>query len=188
MNLAPTIVSGTATVYPRSNWPATTAPSGTPVGSSATSASANSDGTFTFSGLTEGVSYVAYQATPDRYVNFTVESRTGANANDPAHVVTDSTAPLLVGSASASKGYQQLTSTAASATIASLCSGSALPIGATKCMIRPTATVRFRDDGTNPSSSVGFPVNAGETLDYDGDQLSALRVYGAATLDVWFRA
>lgn len=96
--------------------------------------------------------------------------------------------PLSVETTSTSKGYQQLSSTAASATIASLCSGAALPTGATKVLITPTATVRFRDDATNPSATVGFPVGYGQTFRYDGDQLSALKVYGAATLDCWFYA
>ncbi len=82
VNLAPTIVSGTATVYPRSNWPATVSPSGSPVGSSTTSASVGSDGSATFTGLTEGAEYVAYQGTPDRYVGFRVDSEPGT-AGDP---------------------------------------------------------------------------------------------------------
>jgi hypothetical protein len=97
-------------------------------------------------------------------------------------------ATFSVGSSTASKGYQQLTSTAASATIASLCSGAALPSGATKLLVIPSAQVRFRDDGTNPSATVGYPIPADVEWKYDGDLLSALKVYGAATLDCWFFA
>ena len=32
-----------------------------------------------------------------------------------------------------------------------------------------TNTVRWRDDGTNPTASVGMPLAAGVTLQYDGD-------------------
>lgn len=88
LKVAPTIVSGTATVYARSNWPATVAPSGSPVGSSTTSASVNSDGTVTFSGLAEDTEYVAYQGTPDRYVRFLVDGEEGTSA-DP--LVVEST-------------------------------------------------------------------------------------------------
>lgn len=83
VNLAPTIPSGTATVYPRSNWPASVDPSGTPLGSSTTSASVGATGATTFSGLTEGQEYVAYQASPDRYVRFRVDHGLGTSTDDP---------------------------------------------------------------------------------------------------------
>jgi len=60
-------------------------------------------------------------------------------------------------------GYQQITS---------LSSASALtiPAGATMAFIVPeTQGVRWRDDGTNPTASVGMPLAMGETLNYDGD-------------------
>lgn len=65
-------------------------------------------------------------------------------------------------------GYQQITS---------LSSASALtvPSGATMALIVPeTQAVRWRDDGTNPTASVGMPVAVGESLNYDGD-LSRIR-------------
>lgn len=93
--------------------------------------------------------------------------------------------PVSVENSTVDRGYQQLTSTAASATIASLCSGAALPTGATKVLVVPSAAVRFRSDG-NPTSSVGLPVAASQPYTYDGDSISTLKVYGAATLDCWF--
>lgn len=99
----------------------------------------------------------------------------------------DTTHPLPVAEGSISKGYQQVTSTGASATLASLCAGAALPAGAKKVLLTPTAPVRVRDDG-NPSAAVGYPIAAGIEWNYDGDQLASLKVYGAATIDCWFYA
>lgn len=87
----------------------------------------------------------------------------------------------------ASKGYQQLASLAANQTLASLCAGGVIPVGASKVLIVPTADVRVRDDGA-PTAAVGLPVKAGQSFTYDGDAISDLRVYGAAILDVWFFA
>lgn len=59
-------------------------------------------------------------------------------------------------------GYQQITS---------LSSASALtvPRNATVALIQPqTQAVRWRDDGTNPTASVGMPLAVGETLPYTG--------------------
>jgi len=84
-----------------------------------------------------------------------------------------------------SRGYQQLTSTAASATIASLCSGSALPTGARRVLIVPSAAVRVSDN-TDPSSSAGIPIAANQSFNYDLDGIATLKVYGAATLDCLF--
>lgn len=107
---------------------------------------------------------------------------------NPLYVKDDTTSgPLLVSTSSASKGYQQLTSTAASVTIASLCSGAVLPTGATKVILVPTAAVRVRDDGT-PSATVGFPIAASQSFKYDGDTIATLKIYGAATVDAWFYA
>jgi hypothetical protein len=45
-----------------------------------------------------------------------------------------------------------------------------IPQGATLALIVPeTQGVRWRDDGTNPTASVGMPVAAGSYLSYDGD-------------------
>lgn len=82
---APVIPSGTATVYARSNWPATVDPSGTPIGSSTTSASVSAAGYATFSGLTEHTEYVTYQSSPDRYIKFRVDSAMG-ETDDPVVV------------------------------------------------------------------------------------------------------
>jgi hypothetical protein len=65
-------------------------------------------------------------------------------------------------------GYQQITSLSAS-------TGLTVPRGANFAVIVPeTQTVRWRDDGVAPTSSVGMPVQANATLIYDGD-LNAIR-------------
>ena len=65
-------------------------------------------------------------------------------------------------------GYQQITSLSAATALT-------VPAGATMALIAPlTQGVRWRDDGTNPTASVGMPVAAGTYLSYDGD-LTAIR-------------
>jgi len=60
-------------------------------------------------------------------------------------------------------GYQQITSVSSA-------SGLTPPQGATLALIVPeTQAIRWRDDGTNPTASVGMPVAAGSYLSYDGD-------------------
>lgn len=60
-------------------------------------------------------------------------------------------------------GYQQITSLSSAA-------GLTPPQGATLALIVPeTQAIRWRDDGTDPTASVGMPVAAGSYLSYDGD-------------------
>jgi hypothetical protein len=50
------------------------------------------------------------------------------------------------------------------------------PVGATFAVIQPEAqAVRWRDDGTAPTASVGQPLAVGSELRYDADGLSTLR-------------
>ncbi len=45
-----------------------------------------------------------------------------------------------------------------------------MPSGATLALIVPeTQNVRWRDDGTAPTASVGMPIFVGASLSYDGD-------------------
>lgn len=49
------------------------------------------------------------------------------------------------------------------------------PAGAVRALIRTEAKdVRWRDDGTAPTATVGMPLAIGDTLEYTGD-LSAIR-------------
>ena len=60
-------------------------------------------------------------------------------------------------------GYQQITSLSSA-------TGLTPPQGATLALIVPeTQNVRWRDDGTNPTASVGMPIFVGASLSYDGD-------------------
>lgn len=101
----------------------------------------------------------------------------------------NATAPtaIPVDSASTSKGYKQATSTGTAGLLSALVSGG-IPTGATKVLMIPTADIRLRDDGTNPTSSVGYLVPANIEWNYDGDQLAALKIINAATIDCWFYA
>lgn len=60
-------------------------------------------------------------------------------------------------------GYQQITSLSAA-------TGLTVPRGATLAVIIPEAfAVRWRDDGTAPTSAVGMPLAIATVLSYDGD-------------------
>jgi hypothetical protein len=87
-------------------------------------------------------------------------------------------------------GYQQLT-------VSSTAVGLTVPIeggvAANLALIRvATAAVRWRDDGTNPTASVGMPLAVDDTLVYDGQLVAAkfIRKDAAdATLDIaYYRA
>jgi hypothetical protein len=84
-------------------------------------------------------------------------------------------------------GYCQLTSIDSS-TLISSCSGG-IPAGATMAYVQPEAqAVRWRDDGTAPSATVGMPLAVGSALLYVGT-LPALRVISqtaGAKLNVTF--
>ena len=81
-------------------------------------------------------------------------------------------------------GYQQITSLSSSTALT-------VPAGATLALIVPeTQTVRWRDDGTAPTASVGMPVAALSSMSYDGD-LSKIRFIAAtagAVLNVSYYA
>ena len=65
-------------------------------------------------------------------------------------------------------GYQQITSLSASTALT-------VPASARLALIQAeTANVRWRDDGTAPTASVGLVLAAGAVLFYDGD-LTAVR-------------
>lgn len=106
---------------------------------------------------------------------YLVDPRTGS-ATRPG--VTATYTPL---------GYCQLTSMAAS-TALSTCAGG-VPAGATLAQLCAEAqAVRYRDDGTAPTATVGMPAAAGSCFSYTGS-LSAIRFIQAtagAILNVSF--
>jgi len=75
-------------------------------------------------------------------------------------------------------GYQQITSLSSATALT-------IPQGATRALIAPsTQSVRWRDDGTNPSASVGMPLAAGSYLSYDGSLSSVRFIETAASAEL----
>jgi hypothetical protein len=78
-----------------------------------------------------------------------------------------------VGSVDVPLGYQQITSLSASTALT-------IPAGAKRAIIQAeTQDVRWRDDGTAPTASVGMVISAGDRLAYTGS-LAAIRFIEAA--------
>ena len=78
-------------------------------------------------------------------------------------------------------GYAQSGAVDSSTLISSLTFGSAagagIPAGTALLLITPqTQAIRWRDDGTAPSATVGYPLAVGAELRYTGNGLAALRV------------
>jgi len=69
-------------------------------------------------------------------------------------------------------GYQQITDVSASTALTVPPAG-AIPSNQqppTRCIVTcETSAVRWRDDGTAPTSGVGYPLAVGQELQYDGD-------------------
>lgn len=81
-------------------------------------------------------------------------------------------------------GYQQITSLSSAA-------GLTPPQGATLALIVPESqNVRWRDDGTNPTASVGMPIFVGASLSYDGDfnKIKFIEEAASAKLNVSYYA
>lgn len=82
-------------------------------------------------------------------------------------------------------GYRQLT------TLSSAVGFTDIPQGATLALIVPeTQNVRWRDDGTDPTASVGMPIFVGGSLSYDGDfnKIKFIEVTASAKINVSFYA
>jgi len=71
-------------------------------------------------------------------------------------------------------GYQQITSLASATSLT-------VPTGATMAFIAiEGGEARYRDDGVAPTTSVGMPIYAGQSLQYSGS-LSALQLIQVST-------
>lgn len=84
-------------------------------------------------------------------------------------------------------GYCQLTTVSASIGPAS-CSGG-VPVGATRIVVTIEAqAVRYRDDGTAPTSTVGMPLAVGATITYTGTltKIAFIESTGGAILNISF--
>lgn len=81
-------------------------------------------------------------------------------------------------------GYQQITSLGAA-------TGLTVPAGATLAVIAPlTQSVRWRDDGVNPTASIGMPIAAGAYFSYDGNlkAIKFIQMTASAELNVAYYA
>lgn len=80
-------------------------------------------------------------------------------------------------------GYAQIVGAAAATALA-------VPAGASRVLITVGAqAVRYRDDGANPTATIGMPLAVGATLDYNAQGLSTLRfieVVAGTVLDMSF--
>lgn len=77
-------------------------------------------------------------------------------------------------------GYEQVTSLSSAA-------GLTPPAGSDRALIQAvTQSVRWRDDGTSPTATVGMVLAAGSTLEYDGDlsAFEAIETAASAELNV----
>lgn len=86
-------------------------------------------------------------------------------------------------------GYQQITSLSAAAglTVPLKDPATGEQMMPTRVVIIPeTQAVRWRDDGTSPTSSVGMPLAVGQPLEYDGDmnKIKFIEVTTSAKLNV----
>ncbi len=71
-----------------------------------------------------------------------------------------------------SKGYVKMAAGSIDAAAALV-----VPTGATRAWISAEAqAIRWRDDGTNPTATDGYPLAAGAELKYDGVDLPKLKV------------
>ena len=81
-------------------------------------------------------------------------------------------------------GYQQITSLAAAVALT-------VPAGCGVVRITPSgAGVRWRDDGVNPTATVGYPLAAGAELVYQGSfaNLRIIEQTASAVLDIVYCA
>lgn len=86
-------------------------------------------------------------------------------------------------------GYQQITSLSASTglTVPEKDPVTGEKVKPTRAIIIPeTQAVRWRDDGTAPTSSAGMPLAVGQALEYDGDltRIRFIEVTSSAKLNV----
>jgi hypothetical protein len=64
-----------------------------------------------------------------------------------------------------------------------------VPSGAVFALIRAAGSVRWRDDGVNPTTSVGMLMQAGDQILYDGNLAAIKFIAGVATtLDISYYA
>jgi hypothetical protein len=89
-----------------------------------------------------------------------------------------------------SLGYQQITAlSAATSLTVPVRDANGLSCKPSFALITPlTQGVRWRDDGTPPTASIGMPLLAGVTLQYDGDlsKIQFIELLASAELNVTY--
>lgn len=88
-----------------------------------------------------------------------------------------------MGTHSTPLGYSQITSLSSAAGVGTV------PAGSSRALIHAEGQpVRWRDDGTNPTTTVGMYLAAGDVLDYDGNlsSLKFIETASSAKLNVSF--
>lgn len=78
-------------------------------------------------------------------------------------------------------GYMQLTAMSSAKSIASATGGGAIPTDTYSAILQAEAQdIRYRDDGTNPSATVGMILKVGIPIEYTGD-LTAIKFFEATS-------
>lgn len=89
-------------------------------------------------------------------------------------------------------GYEQITSLSSSAALTvPVVDANGLSVKPTIAIITPeVAGVRWRDDGTAPTATVGMPLASGVTLQYDGDltQIRFIQQTAGAIINISYYA
>ena len=80
-------------------------------------------------------------------------------------------------------GYQQITSLSSAVALT-------VPAGTSLVLVSPQSqAVRWRDDGVDPSATVGYPLSVGSELNYDGAFAGGLKFIeqvASATINVLY--
>ena len=86
-------------------------------------------------------------------------------------------------------GVYQYSLSGTAVTVATMAGGS-IPAGAVYAIVTPeTNAVRWRDDGTAPTASVGFPLAVAQNVTLSELQMGSVQFIaqtGTATVDIWF--
>lgn len=88
--------------------------------------------------------------------------------------------PTTAPAALTAKGYQQITSLSAAAALT-------VPSGAIVALIQAeTQSIRWRDDGTDPTTTVGMVLSAGESMFFTGSlaAFKAIEITASAKLNI----
>jgi len=95
----------------------------------------------------------------------------------PDTTTAGESAPLVAGAQTyAAGGYRQMTGIAASTGLTTP------PANTRRAIIQAEAqAIRWRDDGTAPTASVGMLIPAGGELRYDGSDMSAIKLIQVTT-------